>query len=363
MRPGTARAHGADIYDETGRPRRLLDLSSTVPSVDPPADWSSRARLALGGLRHYPQPRSSGLAGALETKLGLAEGSILVSNGSSEALEWLARAASGDRVLLEGPFFGEYLPMLQAAGARPGRAQLKQAPLRPWLAPLFGKRPWRGGWAWVADPANPSGLCLEPRLLLDLVKEARRHKVRLVLDEALTAQALSQRLDLAALAAAEPGLFLVRSLSKGLGLPGLRLGYVVAHPSEIIRLLPFTRPWSVNSLAQALGVWAFDKERGLGSARRQALARRKADLCARLVRLGFEPMSSDTGYFLLPLPKKGQEAVTLAAQMEARGLLVRSCHTYGPWGRRMLRLNPLEPRANRRFAAALAELAPVGTRR
>ena len=354
MRAGTARAHGADVYDRAGKPRKVLDFSSTVLSQDPPRAWKTKARQALNRLQQYPQPRSSGLAAAIEAKLRLPEGSVLVANGSSEALEWLARAAAGQSVLLEGPFFGEYLPMLQAAGAKPGRVQSVQAPLRPDLQTLLEKKPWKAGWAWVADPANPSGICLEPERLLELVKKARRTKVRLVLDEALDAQSLEPRLDLAALAASQEGLFVVRSLSKGLGLPGLRLGYVVAHPKEIGRLLPFTRPWSVSSLAQAMGLWAFQEEARLGPSRRRELARRKQDLLFRLRQVNLSPESSDTGYLLLSLPKKGPNGIAVAARLETLGYLIRPCHTYGPWGRRVIRLNPRTGPENARLVQALA---------
>jgi threonine-phosphate decarboxylase len=354
VRAGSARAHGADIYDEAGQPRLVLDFSSTVLSLDPPPAWKAQVRKGTERLRQYPQPRSSGLAAAIEKQLGLPEGSVLVSNGSSEALEWLARAATGQAVLLEGPFFGEYLPMLQAAGAKPGRVQLKQAPQRPDLGSLLGQKPWRGSWAWTADPANPSGLCLEPERLLALAATARRNKVRLVLDEALDAQSLRPRLDLAPLAAAQPGLFVVRSLSKGLGLPGLRLGYVVAHPKEIGRLLPFTRPWSVSSLAQAVGSWALAQERRLAASRRRGLAQRKQDLRNRLQAVGLTAEASDTGYLLLALPRKGLDAAGLALRLESHGILVRPCHTYGPWGRRIIRLNPRLPRENAALVKALA---------
>lgn len=356
MRPGSARAHGADVYDAAGQPRKVLDFSSTVLSQDPPKAWKAQAKKALERLRQYPQPRSSGLAASIEKRLKLPEGSVLVGNGSSECLEWLARAASGEHVLLEGPFFGEYLPMLQAAGAKPGSVQVEDAPRRPWLPLLFREEPWKGGWAWVADPANPSGLCLEPEQLLALVKAARSHQVRLVLDEALDAQSLEPRLDLAALAAAQPGLFVVRSLSKGLGLPGLRLGYVVAHPKEIGRLLPLTRPWSVGSLSQALGAWALEHEQRLGASRRKELARRKQDLLTRLGGLGLKASASDTGYVLLNLPKKHPEALEVATRLEALGVLVRPCHTYGPWGRRVLRLNPRTPREHAVLIRALARV-------
>ncbi len=203
----------------------------------------------------------------------------------------------------------------------------------------------------MADPANPSGLCLEAERLMGLVAAARKHKVRLVLDEALDAQSLEPRLDLAPLAAAQPGLFVVRSLSKGLGLPGLRLGYVVAHPREIGRLLPFTRPWSVSSLAQAVGAWALAQERRLAAAvAREWRGRKARSWWPAWRKSGLQPESSGHRVPACWLcPRRGLMQPPWLQRLESKGILVRSCHTYGPWGRRVLRLNPRTPRENARL--------------
>jgi histidinol-phosphate/aromatic aminotransferase/cobyric acid decarboxylase-like protein len=359
VRPGHAREHGADIYDASGLPRKVLDFSSTVASMAPPAAWLQVAKRALGRLLTYPQPRAEGLAAAIEKRLGLPEGSVLIGNGSSECLEWLARAAGGQKVLLEGPFFGEYLPMLQAAGAQPTGVSAAIQPARAALLDVLKQPTWKGAWAWTADPANPTGLSLEDEALALLLETARRRKVRLVLDEALAPQHLGpQRLDLARLAASRQGLFLVRSLSKGLSLPGLRLGYLVAHPAEIARLMPFTRPWNVNGLAQALGLWAFETERKLLPSRRRELALRKSDLLRKLLPLrahGLLALPSDTGCFLLQLPKTGPDGRKLAERLQAKGILVRPCASFGKWGVRILRLNPRTPGDNTKLVSALAK--------
>jgi histidinol-phosphate/aromatic aminotransferase/cobyric acid decarboxylase-like protein len=360
VRAGSARSHGADIYSPDGRPRRLLDFSSTVLTQAPPLGWRTQARAALERLQAYPQTRSQGLAARLEASFGLPEGSVLVGNGSLECLEWLARAASGERVVLDGPFFGEYLPLLQAAGAKPLGVSVTQQPARAGLGALLRSPDYKGAWVWSADPANPSGLSLAPDALALLLQVAKRQGQRLVLDEALAAQRLlDERPDLGLLAATRRGLFVVRSLSKGLGLPGLRLGYVVAHPAEIAKLLPYTRPWSVNALAQGLGAWVLASERRQARARRRVLARDKADLLRRLrplQSLGLRPHASDTGFFLLELPAQGPDARAAEAALEAQGLLVRPCHNFGKWGRRTLRLNPRRPADNARLVRALERL-------
>lgn len=360
MRAGSARSHGADIYTADGRVRKLLDFSSTVITQAPPAGWRAQGQAALDRLQAYPQTRSQGLAAAIEDAHGLPEGSVLVGNGSLECLEWLARAAQGQSVLLDAPFFGEYLPLMQAAGAKALGISAPTPPARASFASLWRRPAYKGTWAWTADPANPSGLSLAPEDLAMLLALAGRQGRRLVLDEALAAQRLDgDRPDLSLLAAAQPGLFVVRSLSKGLGLPGLRLGYVVAHPSEIGRLLPLTRPWSVNAMAQTMGAWALKAEKAQLKARRRRLALEKSDLLKRLLPLrerGLKAQGSDTGFFLLSLPTQGPDAQAAEAILEKQGLLVRPCHTFGRWGKRTLRLNPRRPVDNAKLVRALARL-------
>jgi histidinol-phosphate/aromatic aminotransferase/cobyric acid decarboxylase-like protein len=72
--------------------------------------------------------------------------------------------------------------------------------------------------------------------------------------------------------------------------------------------------------------------------------------------LGLRAHASDTGFFLLDLPAQGPDAQAAEAALEAQGLLVRPCHTFGKWGRRMLRLNPRRAADNARLARALERL-------
>lgn len=50
-----------------------------------------------------------------------------------------------------------------------------------------------------------------------------------------------------------PKLFLIRSFTKILAIPGLRLGYGVGNREFIKKLWDIKLPWSINSLAAALG--------------------------------------------------------------------------------------------------------------
>jgi histidinol-phosphate/aromatic aminotransferase/cobyric acid decarboxylase-like protein len=51
-----------------------------------------------------------------------------------------------------------------------------------------------------------------------------------------------------------PNLVVLRSLTKFYSLPGLRLGYCIAHPDRIRRWKSWRDPWPVNALAAAAAI-------------------------------------------------------------------------------------------------------------
>ena len=107
---------------------------------------------------------------------------------------------------------------------------------------------------FICNPNNPTGTYLEPEKV-----EACARAVGdkgLVVDEAY-ASFLDERWDTAPLL--EVGnVALVRSMTKDHGLPGLRLGYMVAPARAVRKVRRFQHTWSVNAVAQAAGVAALD---------------------------------------------------------------------------------------------------------
>ena len=90
----------------------------------------------------------------------------------------------------------------------------------------------------------------------------------------------------------------LRSMTKDYGLPGLRLGYMVAHKEIIENLRRVRPPWNVNSIAQQVGIRVLENRDYL----EQSLAiirKAKIYLTAQLSRLGFTVLPSDANYFLV----------------------------------------------------------------
>ena len=50
-----------------------------------------------------------------------------------------------------------------------------------------------------------------------------------------------------------PRLLILRSFTKFYGIPGMRLGCLLAAPELIARVAVAQEPWSVNTMAQVMG--------------------------------------------------------------------------------------------------------------
>lgn len=118
-------------------------------------------------------------------------------------------------------------------------------------------------------------------------------------------------------------LILLRSLSKGYSLAGIRFGYAVASPSLIAPMILKTRDsYNVDTVAQTLAVAAL-AGRAEAVASCAIVSRERDKLVASLTQLGFDAPATQTS-FLLIRPGGGREgALALFRFLEARGILVR----------------------------------------
>jgi threonine-phosphate decarboxylase len=154
-----------------------------------------------------------------------------------------------------------------------------------------------------------------------------------------------------------PSLFVVRSLTKSWGVPGLRLGFVAGACAESMeRLRALQPPWALNGVAEA---WA---EHFLTRPHYEALlsglevlARDREALREGLSAVeGIRVYPSACNFLLLELAELDPEAVE--ERLGRMGLLVRLCDSfYGMPKGRFLRVAVKTAEENVRLVDALAE--------
>ncbi len=104
---------------------------------------------------------------------------------------------------------------------------------------------------YLANPNNPTGTWFDDAALDRFVARVPR-EVLIVVDEAyaeyVDAPDLSSALRLAD---RHPNLIVTRTFSKAYGLAGLRVGYLVAHPSVVAVIERLRESFNVNNIALA----------------------------------------------------------------------------------------------------------------
>jgi histidinol-phosphate aminotransferase len=201
---------------------------------------------------------------------------------------------------------------------------------------------------WFANPANPTG---------QYVSQATVEAILTVFDGLLVLDEAYRNFvaePWPSLPLHESGrVVLVRSMTKDYALAGLRLGYVVAHPTIIAHLRRVRVPWSVNALAQAAGLAALQSESFLIESRARLLADR-VTLVQALEALGWACVPTDTHFFLTRVPAPWPDAATVREALLRAGLMVRDCTSFGlP---RHIRLATRRPDENERIVQRFATI-------
>ena len=168
---------------------------------------------------------------------------------------------------------------------------------------------------WLCSPNNPTGLTLSAEFVQRVLEGVPDAVV--VLDEAYAEIAGES---LAPLMLASPNGALVRTFSKGYGLAGARVGYVVTTPEIASTLETLRLPQNMTAFGIAAACRALDDQAGLEQ-RVAELVTERERLTSELTRRGWTVLPS-RGNFVLASPS--QNAVEVAQWLQGAGLIVRS---------------------------------------
>jgi histidinol-phosphate aminotransferase len=182
-----------------------------------------------------------------------------------------------------------------------------------------------------------------------------------VIDEAYYDLGESQA-SLAHLLVEFPNAMLLRTFSKGFGLAGMRVGYVLAHPA-VIRLLSRVKiPWNISSITIAAATAAID-DVVEQEERLRALRQGRADLIRDLGALpGVTALASEANFVLVDVARTGVAADLILREMLDRGVFVRTLTVHHA-GRGMIRITVGTAEQNRRCVEVLRQVLHASAER
>ncbi|MEQ8753231.1 MAG: threonine-phosphate decarboxylase CobD [Coleofasciculus sp. G1-WW12-02] len=295
--------HGGNLAWAAARagcsPSLILDFSASINPLGPPKCAIAAIESHLDKLVAYPEPDYYPLRVALsQLHPTLNPDWILPGNGSAELLTWAARELSElEETIILTPAFSDYQRALRAfnariracllfgshpfvgfVGAKHSRPDLSvfyqhpnanASPNPPYpitnppspitnppypipnpQSPIPKLVSGKHQGLLLNNPHNPTGQLWDTASLLPYLEQF----ALVVVDEAfMDFLPPAQQQSLIPWVQDYPNLVILRSLTKFYSLPGLRLGYAIAHPERLQRWQQWRDPWSVNVLAVAAG--------------------------------------------------------------------------------------------------------------
>lgn len=220
--------------------------------------WSSQAAEGVAGLNRYPAIRPVTLQTALARLYGVPAANLLVTRGSSEAIDLLIRAfcrAGRDSIAVTPPTFAMYRVYAHIQGAQAIEVPLAaEADFRLDTGAVLSRCEPDTKLVFVCSPNNPTGNVVPQRDILELAR-ARAGQSVIVVDEAYAE--FNDEGSLTASLAEHDNLVVLRTLSKALGLAGARCGAVIAAPALVGWLNGMLAPYAlatpvVDRVMQAL---------------------------------------------------------------------------------------------------------------
>ena len=287
---------------------------------------------------------------------------FVVANGAAELIKILGNDFLGN-LAIPTPSFNEYEEVIAAN-------RLHRLPLAPPsfdldVANLIEFAIARGcDTVVIVSPNNPTARSVPRAHLLRAARELEAHGCRLIVDESFVEFARAgQDGSVEPFVEAHPNLAVLKSLSKVMGIAGLRIGYLHSADREFIHAVRAQLPiWNLNGLAEAF-LRAVDLYRHEFRTSCELTRAASQDLYERLQALpGLHPIEPDANFVLCEL-EADSSGVPPDAQGFARRLyvehniLIKDCAAKSmPEANRYLRVAARTPVENRRLVEALSLL-------
>ena len=324
-------------YDPNYMPAETL-LSANENPFDVPGEVKLAVRDRLAGLpfNRYPQPTADILRGMLAERIydmvlptlddtaragtdlpGVSADQIVVGNGGDELLFdlMLAFGGEGNALLVTPPSFSVYEIDAQMTGTEVVEVPMGEGFSIDGDAVIERASRDDVNMVILTSPNNPTASLVDLGFLERLLEST---DAIVMMDEAYGEFAERTSIPLVA---KYPNLCVLRTFSKAYSLAGIRLGYMVASPEVVGKMLMVRQPYSVDAVSQAIGEEVVRRCELYGPVVRAAISRREELLEKLRCINGLEVFPSRANFILVRLA--GADRVW-DAMVREDGVLVRN---------------------------------------
>lgn len=334
---------------------KLLDFCYLVNSYFPPQKLIDEIKANFDTLlRDYPSGmRVNSLLAA--KNFGVHQENILVGNGAAELIKSLMERLSGKTGFIR-PTFDEYphrYDRAESVDFTPDNRDYSYT--ADDLMDYFGDKGIQN--LVVVNPDNPSGNYIPKKDLLRLIDWCVEKKINLILDESFADFSDEENNTLIDQEILDKykNLYVMKSISKSYGVPGLRLGVLASGDTDTIAFMKKdVAIWNINSFAEFYMQIEekYKKDYAAALVKSRAERARFQDELAKVP--GVRVIPSQANFVMVELEKKISPKELLKKLLTKHSLLIKELTTKTN-GRNYLRLAVRDKEDDDRLVAAMKE--------
>ena len=280
----------------------------------------------IGSINRYPESQLHELVAEIANYADVKPSQVIIGgDGADEIIDVLAKTFidEGDEFIVPLPSYMYYEYLLQQYGAKPVYARWDLEKNELDADSIFDAISEKTKMIFLCTPNNPTGTLIDQEVLRDIA--GKNPDVLIVVDEAyfeyseVTNKDLINEFD---------NIFIIRTLSKVLGLAGMRIGYGLAC-DEIIEYMHRIKPvFSLTRLSFVAALNTFRDTEYIEESIRKGIESRQYlyDEVSKIDGLYVFPSKSN--FMLINVKDTGYTASELALELMKKGIIVRDCTSF-----------------------------------
>ncbi len=307
-----------------GYSKHVVDFSVNTNPLAPPLSLVQLLKHAVCNLTRYPSYKE--LGELLAELHDLRPSCFLMGSGATQLIYDVALAfyKPGCAFYVASPTFCEYERAALRLGARTFAVLPQEG-----IDPLFDgvtEHLKEGDTLFLCNPNNPTGSAFYAKQIVELSQELERKRCNLVVDESYVWFS-DRKFESIKNVDSQSRLVVIRSLTKLLGLPGLRAGYVVSNPKIMSKLELAQSPWPVNSLVKPSLEFLIKNPKFVERSRIYVQKERER-VVSELKKIGISAHKSETNFYLLNTHVFGLNSKDLCKKLLQKRLAIRDCSSF-----------------------------------
>lgn len=311
----------------TGDKKDVLDFSININPLGMPVTLRKRLEETLDGLGTYPEISGETARKKIAADIGMPPENVILGNGAIELIYLFARSLKPKSALIPVPTFNEYKRALKMNGCKniselvlsaDDEFDLELAALKAEGTQCHPEV------VYLCNPTNPTGRLYSKAFIKGLMDSFPAETIWFIDESFIEFSGIETCLEF--VSHSKRRIFLLRSLTKFFGVPGLRIGYGVGSKGLIEAMEGQKEPWTINTLALAAAMCVYDDKAYIRKTRDYINSERERVYTALKDIPSLKVYPSGADFHLIKI--EGMTAQSLRESLLQKNVNIRTCEDF-----------------------------------